>query len=87
MEPIPKKEPDNSNLKIVGLNIGAFALYCLLSAVAAGSIFSALPVFAIHIVLCFILAIALRKGVWALSGLLILVIGFSTCVVGVLSSH
>ncbi|AMR32148.1 hypothetical protein A0256_12295 [Mucilaginibacter sp. PAMC 26640] len=86
MEPIPEKKGDSSNFKVVGLNVGIFALYCIIGALTAGSIFSALPVFIIHIILCFVLAIALRKGIWALSGLLILVIGFSTCVVGVMSS-
>lgn len=86
MEPLPQKKSDNSNLKVVGLNVGIFALYCIISALTAGNIFAALPVFAIHVVLCFILAIALRKGVWALSGLLLLIIGFSTCVVGVMNS-
>lgn len=86
MEPLPPKKTDDNGFKIAGINIGIFALYCIIAVLAQGNVFGALVVCIGHIIVCFILAIALRKWIWALSGLLILVIGFSTCVVGMMNS-
>jgi len=74
----PKKSP--SNLLVVGINIGIFALYALGGALLTGNVLNAFPIFCSHVIICFILAIALRRWVWALSAGMLLIIGFSTCV-------
>ncbi|MDF2432507.1 MAG: hypothetical protein JWP44_2138, partial [Mucilaginibacter sp.] len=40
-----------------------------------------------HVLVCLILAIANRSWIWALSGVLVLVIGFSTCVMVIGGVH
>ena len=77
---IPPKKSSGGGMKIVGYNLLAFAVYCGLSALIAGNIFSALPVFILHIIACLILAIVQKKAAWALAAGLLLVVGFSTCV-------
>ncbi|SDP75119.1 hypothetical protein SAMN05428975_2506 [Mucilaginibacter sp. OK268] len=76
----PKRQ--NTSMKIVGYNLLALIVYTLLSRFAAtdgGAIFDMFFV-AIHVFVCIIMAIVARSWVWLLSGILVLVIGFSTCV-------
>jgi hypothetical protein len=72
----------NPGMKIVGYNMLALIIYMLLSRLSAnegGGIFYAFFI-AIHVLVCIIMAIGSRSWAWLLSGLLVLVIGFSTCV-------
>jgi len=70
-----------SGLKIVGLNLAVFAFYTVicLSTGADGGIF-ALCLAGFHAVICVIVAIVMQRWVWVLSALMLLVIGFATCV-------
>jgi hypothetical protein len=75
---IPKQE---LSYKIVGVNLGILAGYTLISAIpSAGVLFDAFLIF-FHVMLCLILTLTGPKRLqWLLSGVLVLVIGFSTCV-------
>ncbi|OOQ61059.1 hypothetical protein [Mucilaginibacter pedocola] len=74
----PKKAP--ANYKVIGINVAIFAVYTLGCKLIYDDIFNAIPVYAIHVLACFVLAIIYRQLVWVLSGMLLLLIGFSTCV-------
>lgn len=81
---LPSEKPKGQNvgMKIVGYNILALIIYTLLSRFAAadgGPIFDMFFI-AIHVFVCIIMSIVARSWVWLLSGILVLVIGFSTCV-------
>lgn len=70
-------------MKIVGYNLLAFVIYGLLLVAVlrdgeALVMFSFLFVF--HFFFCIIAAVVQRKWAWVLSGVLIVIIGFSTCV-------
>ncbi len=67
-------------MKIVGYNLLILVGYsaaCL--SFSGGFFFDAVLLFS-HVVVCLIFAIDKRSWIWLLSGLLILIIGFSTCV-------
>ena len=66
--------------RILAFNLLALALYTLLSAVSGGGAFIDAFFLVCHVLVCFILALAYKKWVWALSGLAVLLIGVSTCV-------
>lgn len=78
-QPLPSKQP--SDLKILGLNLLVFAVYSVAS-VYSGSDggFFAFMIAGVHAFICIILAIVQKRWIWVLAGLLILVIGFATCV-------
>ncbi|MGF7039153.1 hypothetical protein [Mucilaginibacter lappiensis] len=81
---IPIKEQNKSyaGMKIVGINILILAIYAVLCSIDSGGgdiIFDAFLIL-IHVVVCIIMAIVKRSWMWLLSALLVLVIGFSTCV-------
>jgi hypothetical protein len=87
-EPSPSAEENSSengkpviDMSIVGYNVLALAVYTIISGLIkdVGPFLDALLLF-FHVLTCFILAIAYRKWVWALSGLAVLLIGVSTCV-------
>jgi hypothetical protein len=77
-------EPENKqgyNFKVLGANLLIFAVYTVIGVSSGddgllGAFFFSL----FHFAICVILAIVFKKWVWLLSGLLILVIGFGTCV-------
>lgn len=72
------KQP--SGIKIIGLNLAVFVGYTLLSMLTNGGfIFAGLLMIA-QVVVCIILSLYFRKWSWFLGGLLVLIIGFSTCV-------
>jgi len=73
-------KPANNNMKIVGINLGILVVYTVFSRFTGegGIIIDAFFIF-FHVIICIILAIAARKWSWLLSGVLVLVIGFSTC--------
>ena len=75
----PQNKPGNG-MKIVGINLLILLIYTIgLKFVDGGAIFDAILI-AAHLFVCIILAIALGSRFWLLSGILVLVIGFSTCV-------
>jgi len=70
----------NENFKIVGGNLLAMIVYTVLSKFSdAGLIFDALFLL-VHVMLCWIFAITNKSWMWFLAGLLVLLIGASTCV-------
>jgi hypothetical protein len=78
-----KKEVSKStvNLRILGYNLLLFALYtfaCMAADQSQGSV-SALLIAFFQFVVCTLLAIVKRNAVWFLAGLLVLIIGFGTC--------
>ncbi|MFI5159484.1 MAG: hypothetical protein ACHQF4_11505 [Sphingobacteriales bacterium] len=82
---IPPAVP-NANMRVVGLNMLVMVAYTVaFRFVDSGYIFDALIMF-VHLITCISLAAIEHKKSWALSGLLVLLIGFSTCY-GVWSIH
>ena len=71
----------NGNLAIVGYNLLALVAYTVFCAIIkdAGPFLDAV-LLAIHVLVCLITGIATRKWAWALSALVVLLIGVSTCV-------
>jgi|GEM_PF-2336101 len=75
-----------SAMKIVGYNLLVFAAYTVICAVTSkdgGFVFDMFFI-GIQFFTCIIFAIINRSWVWILSALMVLIIGFSTCV-GMLS--
>ena len=86
--PPPEQEiqPDNDNnnapnVWIVGINLLVLAGYTFICVLLreVGAFLDALLLL-IHVITCLVIAITKGKWVWALSGLVVLLIGFSTCV-------
>ncbi|MEZ2339166.1 hypothetical protein AB6735_26205 [Mucilaginibacter sp. RCC_168] len=80
--PSEQPESQNVNMKIVGYNILALIIYtllCRLGGNEVGLIFDAF-IIVVHVFVCIIAAIINKSWAWLLSGILVLVIGFSTCV-------
>jgi len=79
----PVKDGDKpvANYKILGGNLLVFALYTItaLSTGTDGGV-GALAIAAFQFVICTILAIVYKRSVWFLSAVLVLIIGFGTCV-------
>lgn len=74
---IPKQE---LSYKIVGFNMAALAAYTFISAIPSDGIIIDASLIFFHVILCLILTLAgPRRLQWLLSGVLVLVIGFSTC--------
>jgi len=76
------EEKKPSAMKIVGYNLLVFAAYTVICAVTSkdgGFIFDMFFI-GIQCFACIILAIINRSLVWLLSALMVLIIGFSTCV-------
>lgn len=72
---------------ILGGNLVALLIYAIISSISEGNYFYYAIFIGIHFIVAIIMAIALRKWVWFLSGLLILIVGFSTCVQMINSSR
>lgn len=67
--------------KILGGNLLAFAIYTLIALSTGGDGgVAALGIAGFQFVICTVLAIASKRAVWFLSGVLVLIIGFGTCV-------
>jgi len=69
-------------MSIVAYNLLGLAAYTILFRLLAdegGIVLDAL-VLAGHLLVCFIMSLVKRSWIWVLSGVLVLVIGFSTCV-------
>jgi hypothetical protein len=71
----------SGSMEIVGYNLLALASYTLLCKFSsdAGYIFDAV-VLALHVLFCLIASIAYKNWLWLLSGIMVLIIGISTCV-------
>ncbi|MFI5139660.1 MAG: hypothetical protein ACHQIM_17700 [Sphingobacteriales bacterium] len=69
------------NMNIVVYNLLGLAFYTILFKLFAnqGGLFFDAFVLAGHVLVCVILAISEKSWLWVLSGVLVLVIGFSTC--------
>jgi hypothetical protein len=75
----PEGEPA-SGIKIVGINLAVFVGYTLLSLLTDGGFLFAGVLMICQVIVCIILSVHYRKWSWFLGGLLVLIIGFSTCV-------
>jgi hypothetical protein len=75
---IPKQE---LSYKIVGINLAVLAGYTLISALFPGGIIFDAFAIVFHVIAClFVTMTGPKRLQWLLSGVLVLVIGFSTCV-------
>jgi len=70
------------DLKILGINLGIFAVYSILCIYTGGGDggIAAFMFAGFHAFICVILVIVQKRWIWVLAALLILVIGFATCV-------
>lgn len=78
----PNNDNNNTpNIQVVGINILVLAGYTFICALLreVGPLLDSLLLL-IHVVTCFVIAVTKGKGVWGLSGLVVLLIGVSTCV-------
>jgi hypothetical protein len=75
----PRPPKPGNGVKIIGYNLLALTLYSALCLPFSGGLISDAYALFFHCFLCFALAILYKSGLWLLSGLLVLVIGFSTC--------
>ena len=77
----PKKdEAETSSLKIVGLNLLVFAFYTLICVSMGGEAgFFAFVLAGLQAFVCVIVAVIAKRWIWVLSALMLLVIGFATC--------
>jgi hypothetical protein len=76
----PKQNKPGDGMKIVGYNLlllAGYTIFCL--SFSGGFLIDSFVLF-LHVLFCFAFAIDKRSWLWALSGLLVLIIGFSTCV-------
>jgi len=77
--PDPANKSDRKGLRIFGLNLLILVVYSVVSKFSGDGIADAFFI-AIHFCACMIVAAIMRSWAWVLSGLLVLVIGFATCV-------
>jgi len=70
----------NAGMVIVGINLAILAVYTLISKSTDGGIGLDAVLIVLHVITCTIMALAKKSWIWFLSGVLVLVIGFSTCV-------
>ena len=77
----PKNEAtETSSLKIVGLNLLVFAFYTLICVSTGGEAgFFAFILAGLQAFICVIVAIIAKRWIWVLSALMLLIIGFATC--------
>jgi hypothetical protein len=69
-----------SNIHIVGINITILAVYTLACRFTdIGLLFDAFFIM-VHFIVCIIVTITSDKKIWAFTGLVVLLIGVSTCV-------
>lgn len=79
-----KTEPKSKNsFGIVGYNLAVLAAYTLISRISGDGGFVIDAFFLVaHVFTCITVAVAKRSWMWVLAALLVLAIGFSTCVYG-----
>ena len=73
-----------SGMQILGINLGVLAVYTIVSGFVRGGIAMDTVCLFFHAIICFAVALVHRPQVWILSGLMVAIIGFSTCT-GILS--
>jgi len=79
-EKVIKKKPI-SGWAIVGYNLLVLIFYTLILKIAGDTgLFVDAIILLLHVLLCFGLAIGYKSWWWCLSAILVLIIGFSTCV-------
>lgn len=68
------------NVKVIGINLIILAIYTLIFRFEdSGIIFDAF-LLAIQFIVCIFMGIIKQKWIWVLAALVVLIIGFSTCV-------
>ncbi|WPU92167.1 hypothetical protein SNE25_22865 [Mucilaginibacter sabulilitoris] len=80
--PVKQQNKGAAGMKIVGINILVLVIYTSLLTIGTnggGFIFDAFLILA-HVIVCIVMAITKRSWIWLLSAILVLAIGFSTCV-------
>jgi hypothetical protein len=75
---IPPKP--NKGIQIVGINLLILAGYTLIFKFIDGGMVLDAMLLALHFFTCLTIAIAKKSWMWCLAGILVLAIGFSTCV-------
>ena len=75
----PKPKEPGNGMRIVGYNLVVLAAYSLVCLTMSGGFILDAIALLLHVLICFGLAIDRRSWFWALSGLLVLIIGFSSC--------
>lgn len=82
--PIKSQDPANKktrkDLRILGLNLLILIAYSILSRLTAGGGILDAVFIGAHLLCCILIGAVERSWAWLLSGLLVLVIGFATCV-------
>ncbi|QEC79760.1 hypothetical protein [Mucilaginibacter ginsenosidivorax] len=77
---IPGPNKQGEGMKIVGYNILTLAIYSIPCFTVSGGALIDAFLLLIHVVVCICAALGKRSWFWLLAGLLVLIIGFSTCV-------
>jgi len=75
-----EKKPGGDGMKVVGINLAIFVGYAVICIGVIKAMGFFLFFLAVQVVACVLLSIIKQRWVWVLSGLLVLIIGFSTCV-------
>jgi hypothetical protein len=74
------KKTSGNGMAIVGINLAIYFGYAVICIGVIKAVDFFLFLLAVHVVACVLLSIIKQRWVWFLSGLLVLIIGFSTCV-------
>lgn len=83
-----QKQTKTSDLAILGINMGIFALYTIICVLAGQEALIGMVVLSvIHGFIALIMAVIQRRWIWVLAGLLIPVIGFGTCLSNIHLGH
>jgi len=75
-----QQNSQSGNFKIIGGNLALMVGYTILCKLPDTGVFFDATLLFMQVLICWGLAIGYRSGVWLLAGLLVLLIGFSTCV-------
>lgn len=78
-DPSGKTPKPMDGMTVVALNLLALAAYTLAFKFVSGGFIADAFCLVIHVCFCIIKAISDKSWLWLLGGLLVLVIGFSTC--------
>lgn len=71
----------NKEMRVVGYNMLALVVYTLLSRIVGDvGLFIEAILLVMHVFVCIIMALSKRSWFWLLSGLMVLIIGISSCV-------
>lgn len=75
-----EEKKTESKWKVVGFNILGLLVYTLLCRLVDGGIVIDCALVGLHVFVALILALVLKKWEWFFGAVLVLIIGFSTCV-------